>query len=49
MLLVLRQGLGLAVAGLIAGSLAAIALARMVSSALISVNPVTPAQRSSSS
>jgi len=40
--LVLREGLGFAVAGLAAGGLAASALARLVSSKLVAVSPVDP-------
>jgi len=42
MLLVLRQGLGLAFTGLAVGSLAAAALARMVAAVLVSVSPADP-------
>jgi len=42
MLLVLRQGLGLAFTGLAAGSLAAAALARMMAAVLVSVSPADP-------
>ena len=42
MLLVLRQGLGFALTGLVVGSLAAAALARMVASVLVSVSPADP-------
>jgi predicted permease len=43
MLLVLRQGLGFAVAGLATGSLAAAALARLIQAVLVSVSPADPA------
>jgi putative ABC transport system permease protein len=39
MLMVIRQGLGFALAGLLAGSLAAAALARVLAAALVSVSP----------
>jgi ABC-type antimicrobial peptide transport system permease subunit len=42
MLLVLRQGLGLALAGLAVGTLAAAAVARMAGAILISVSPADP-------
>ena len=43
LLLVLRQGLGFAVAGLAVGCLAAAALARLAASVLVSVSSVDPA------
>ncbi len=43
MLLVLRQGLGFALTGLVVGSLAAAALTRMVASVLVSVSTADPA------
>jgi ABC-type antimicrobial peptide transport system permease subunit len=42
MLLVLRQGLGFALAGLAVGSLTAWALARMVAAFLVAVSPSDP-------
>jgi ABC-type antimicrobial peptide transport system permease subunit len=42
MLLVVRQGLGFAFTGLGVGSLAAVALARMVAAVLVSVSPADP-------
>ena len=42
LLLVLRQGLGYAVTGLVVGSLAAAALSRAMSAVLVSVSPVDP-------
>ncbi len=43
MMLVLRQGLGLALTGLAVGALLAAALARMVAAVLVSVSPADPA------
>jgi ABC-type antimicrobial peptide transport system permease subunit len=40
--LVIRQGVGFALAGLLAGSLAAAALARVLASALVAVSPADP-------
>ena len=42
MLLVLRQGLGFAMIGLVAGSLAAAAVARALAAVLVSVSPADP-------
>jgi len=42
MLLVLRQGMGLALIGLVVGSFAAAALARMIAAVLVSVSPADP-------
>jgi ABC-type antimicrobial peptide transport system permease subunit len=42
LLLVLRQGLGFAVTGLLVGSLAAAALSRTMSAVLVSVSPADP-------
>ncbi len=42
MSLVIRQGLGMAVAGLLAGTVMAAALARVLSAALVNVSPVDP-------